>query len=59
VELWPHKHPAVGEHSALLCRALLEYGCHRPSCGMTQHSETRCTCLLRLRSKAVGDRVRG
>lgn len=38
--------PNLQQQSALLRRALLEYGCHKPSCGMAQQSETRCTCGL-------------
>ena len=38
--------PALHQQAALLRQALLEYGCHKSSCGMTEQSETRCTCGL-------------
>jgi hypothetical protein len=38
--------PNLQRQAALLRRALLEYGCHKASCGMTQQPETDCTCGL-------------
>jgi hypothetical protein len=38
--------PDLHQQAALLRQALREYGCHKPSCGMTQQSVASCTCGL-------------
>ena len=38
--------PNLHQQAALLREALLEYGCHKSSCGSAQPLRTRCTCGL-------------
>jgi hypothetical protein len=44
--------PNLQQQSALLRQALLEYGCHKSSCGISQRSSSRCTCGL---AAAIGN----
>jgi hypothetical protein len=44
--------PNLQHQAALLHQALLEYGCHKSSCGISHGSATRCTCGL---AAAIGN----
>jgi hypothetical protein len=38
--------PDLHQQAVLLRQALREYGCHKPSCRLTQQSVASCTCGL-------------
>jgi hypothetical protein len=44
--------PNLHQQAALLRAALVEYGCHKASCGTAQQHDSRCTCGL---EAAVGN----